>query len=329
MGELVEGVWHEVRRDARKRGGRFFRSETQFRNWVTPDGAPGPTGEGGFEAEPGRYHLYVSLACPWAHRTLIFRKLKKLDEAISVSVVHWFMGAQGWTFDDGPGCVPDTVNGARHMHQIYAKAVPDYTGRASVPVLWDKQRATIVSNESSEIIRMLNGAFDAYGDASVDLYPADMRQAIDAINEPVYETVNNGVYKCGFATAQEIYEEAFDALFETLDRLEALLARQRYIAGDRISEADWRLFPTLARFDPVYVGHFKCNLRRLVDYPNLWNYTRELYQVPGVAETVDLHHCKHHYYGSHETINPTRIVPKGPEIDFTLPHDRGRLAAAA
>lgn len=328
MGLLIDGVWRDQWYDTRKSGGRFVRPRTSFRNWVTVDGAPGPSGEGGFKAEPGRYHLYVSLACPWAHRTLIFRKLKRLEDIVSVSVVHWHMAEHGWEFRDGPGCTPDHVNGARYLHQIYTKAEPDYTGRVTVPVLWDKARRTIVNNESAEIIRMFNSAFDAWGEASLDFYPEALRAEIDAVNALVYENVNNGVYKAGFATAQEAYEEAFDALFAALDELEARLAGRRYLAGTRLSEADWRLFTTLVRFDPVYVGHFKCNKRRLVDYPNLWAFARELYQVPGVAGTVNLHHIKHHYYGSHRTVNPTGVVPKGPDIDFTAPHGREALSAA-
>jgi len=328
MGLLVEGVWRDRWYDTEKIGGRFVRQESQFRNWVTADGSPGPTGEGGFKAEPGRYHLYVSLACPWAHRTLIFRKLKKLEALIDVSVVHWFMGEQGWTFDDGPGVVPDPNVGARYLHQVYTAAQRDYTGRVTVPVLWDKERRTIVNNESSEIIRMFNGAFDRWGDAALDFYPADRRRAIDEINGVVYDTVNNGVYKCGFATSQAAYDEAFARLFATLDELEARLGRQRYLTGDRLTEADWRLFTTLVRFDPVYVGHFKCNKRRLVDYANLWNYARELYQVPGVAETVNFQHIKNHYYQSQVTVNPSRIVAGGPEIDFAAPHNRARLKVA-
>ena len=328
MGLLIDGVWHDRGTDTESTGGRFLRRDARFRNWVTPDGAPGPSGEGGFKAESGRYHLYVSYACPWAHRTLIFRKLKRLEDAIPVSVVHWHMGAEGWEFRDGPGCTPDTANGARALREVYLKAKPDYSGRVTVPVLWDTQRATIVSNESSEIIRMFNAAFNALGDAALDFYPEDLRAEIDAINARVYASVNNGVYRCGFATSQDAYEEAFDALFETLDDLEDRLARQRYLLGERLTEADWRLFTTLLRFDPVYVGHFKCNQRRLADYPNLWGYTRELYQVPGVAETVNLDHIKRHYYGSHESINPSGIVPKGPEIDFTEPHGRARPTAA-
>jgi putative glutathione S-transferase len=328
MGLLVEGVWQDRWYDTRKSGGRFVRQDSRFRNWVTADGSAGPTGESGFKAEPGRYHLYVSLACPWAHRTLIFRKLKKLEPLIGVSIVHWLMGDHGWTFKEGPGVVADPNVGARYLYDVYTAAQRDYTGRVTVPVLWDKERRTIVNNESSEIIRMLNGAFDRWGDAALDFYPKELRREIDEINAVVYDTVNNGVYKCGFATSQEAYDEAFQQLFATLDDLEARLGRQRYLVGDRLTEADWRLFTTLVRFDPVYVGHFKCNKRRLVDYPNLWNYARELYQVPGVAETVNFFHIKHHYYESHGTVNPSRIVPGGPDIDFAAPHNRARLKVA-
>ncbi len=328
MGLLVDGKWQDNWYDTRNTGGKFERSASRFRNWVTADGSAGPSGEGNFKAEPGRYHLYVSLACPWAHRTLIFRKLKKLEDVISVSVVHHFMGEQGWTFRKEDGATGDTLYGLDFLHQIYTKADPTYSGRVTVPVLWDKQRETIASNESSEIIRMLNVAFDEWGDASVDLYPQALRGEIDEINELVYPNVNNGVYRAGFATTQEAYEEAFAALFATLDKLENRLSRQRYLAGDGLTEADWRLFTTLVRFDPVYVGHFKCNLRRIADYPNLSNYLRDLYQVPGVAETVNLHHIKHHYYASHATINPTRIVPVGPEVDYAAPHDRDRFEKA-
>ena len=332
MGLLVNGEWRDVWYDTGKTDGRFVRHDAGFRNWVTVDGSAGPSGQGGFKAEAGRYHLYVSLACPWACRALIFRKLKKLEDVISLSVVDPFMGENGWSFSapDGsitPGSTRDDINSARFVYEIYRKAKPDYTGRVTVPVLWDKRTGTIVNNESSEIIRMFNSAFDKFGDATLDFYPADLRGEIDRVNPVVYDTVNNGVYKCGFATSQQAYEEAFDALFKTLDELEARLARHRYLAGTRVSEADWRLFTTLVRFDAVYYGHFKCNQRRIVDYPNLWNYTRDLYQVPGVAETVNLFHIKHHYYGSHVTINPTRIVPKGPAIDFATPHNRAQLAA--
>jgi putative glutathione S-transferase len=303
-----------------------------FRNWVTADGSPGPSGEGGFKAQRGRYHLYVSLACPWAHRTLIVRALKKLDDAITVSVVDPFMGDDGWAFEapDGSvtaGATRDDLNGARYLHEIYTLARTDYTGRVTVPVLWDRETRTIVNNESSEIIRMLNSAFDALGAAGDDFYPQARRAEIDELNAVIYDTVNNGVYKCGFAKSQEAYETAFDPLFETLDRLERSLASRRYLVGARTTEADWRLFTTLIRFDAVYYSHFKCNLRRIIDYPNLWGYTRDLYQVPGVAETVSLAHIKRHYYASHAMINPTRIVPKGPAIDFAAPHERARLAS--
>jgi glutathionyl-hydroquinone reductase len=323
MGLLVEGIWRDQWYDTKSTGGRFVRQDSAFRNWITPDGSPGPTGDGGFEAEPGRYHLYVSLACPWAHRTLIFRRLKGLEDAIGVSVVHWHMGDHGWELREAPGATGDRLYGSRYLYEIYARAKPDYTGRVTVPVLWDKRRQTIVNNESSEIIRMLNSAFDRIDAKGGDFYPAPLRAEIDRINAKVYDNVNNGVYKSGFATSQQAYDEAVSALFETLDELEERLARQRYLAGDRITEADWRLFTTLARFDAVYVGHFKCNLKRLVDYPNLWAYARELYQHPGVAETVNFQHIKHHYYGSHRTVNPTGIVPKGPIIDWDEPHGRG------
>jgi putative glutathione S-transferase len=322
MGQLVEGVWRG-RHDPPSKDGRFVRTETQFRNWVTADGGPGPTGEGGFEAEPGRYHLYLSLACPWAHRTLIMRKLKGLEDAIGVSVVHWHIADQGWEFKEGPGATGDRLHGLDHLHEVYTRARPDYTGRVSVPVLWDRERQTIVNNESAEIIRMLNGAFDRVGARGPDFYPESLRPQIDAINERVFETVNNGVYKAGFARTQEAYEEAANELFATLDALDELLGSQRYLSGNRITEADWRLFTTLVRFDPVYVGHFKCNLRRLVDYRNLWPYTRELYQHPGIAGTVDFHHIRQHYYGSMETVNPSGIVPIGPVIDWDEPHGRG------
>ena len=318
MGLLIDGVWHDQWYDTRASGGRFVRSESQFRDWVTADGSSR------FKAEPGRYHLYVSLACPWAHRTLIFRALKGLEEAVSLSIVDPLMGPQGWAFSDYPGATPDHANGKRFLHEIYTLAKPGYSGRVSVPVLWDKSSRSIVNNESSEIIRMLNSAFDAWGRADVDFYPAPLRGHIDEINALVYERINNGVYRAGFATTQAAYEEAFDGLFAALERIEALLSRQRYLVGDRLTEADWRLFTTLVRFDAVYYGHFKCNLRRLVDYPNLSNYARELYQVPKVAATVDLDHIKRHYYASQKTINPTGIVPKGPALDFAAPHDRAR-----
>ncbi|UEM18907.1 glutathione S-transferase family protein [Skermanella mucosa] len=315
MGLLIDGRWHDQWYDTKSTGGAFKRQESAFRNQVTADGSSG------FKAEPGRYHLYVSLACPWAHRTLIFRKLKKLDEVISVSVVEPLMLENGWEL--APGA--DAVNGKRFLYEVYTEVKPDMNGRVTVPVLWDKQKRTIVNNESAEIIRMLNTEFDAFGDSSVDYYPADLRGEIDEINAYVYDRVNNGVYKAGFATDQAVYERAFDQLFEALDTLEERLSRQRYLAGDRQTEADWRLFTTLVRFDAVYVGHFKCNLRRIEDYPNLSNYLRELYQVDGVAGTVSFDHIKRHYYGSHKTINPTGIVPKGPALDYGAPHDRGRF----
>ena len=329
MGLLVDGKWVDQWYDTASTGGRFVRKDAAFRSWITPDGAAGPTGEAGFKAEPGRYHLYVSLACPWAHRTLIFRALKGLQGMIDVSVVSPLMRESGWTFrDDFDGVVADPLHGAEFAHQIYTKADPSYTGRVTVPILWDKKTGTIVSNESSEIIRMFNSAFDDAGAKPGDYYPGDLRPEIDAVNALIYNTVNNGVYKAGFATTQGAYEEAVGALFETLDTLEQRLADRRYLLGDRITEADWRLFTTLVRFDPVYVGHFKCNIRRIADYPNLWGYTRDLYQRPGVAETVDMAHIKTHYYASHQTINPTGVVPAGPDIDFSAPHGRDQIGHA-
>ena len=325
MGLLVEGVWKDQWYDTKSSGGKFVRKDAGFRNWITNDGSAGPTGEPGYKAEAGRYHLYISHACPWANRAAIFRKLKGLEDAISISVVDHFMGDEGWTFGEEGNVTQDHLFGSTRMHQIYTRGKSDYTGRVTVPVLWDKQTATIVSNESSEIIRMFNSAFnDVTGDVQ-DYYPEELRCAIDEVNERVYHSLNNGVYKCGFATTQEAYEEAFVPLFDTLDWLEGILDRQAFLAGDQITEADWRLFTTLIRFDPVYVGHFKCNKSRIADYPNLSNYTRQLYQWPGVSETINMEHIKKHYYGSHETVNPTRIVPVGPEVDLTLPHDRDRL----
>lgn len=327
MGMLVDGVWKDMALITNENRGRFKRAESQFRNWVTADGSAGPSGSDGFTAESGRYHLYISYACPWAHRTLIFRKLKGLEPHISLSVVHYFMGNNGWEFHDKDGATIDPLNGSDYMWQVYTAADPGYSGRVTVPVLWDKQRGTIVSNESSEIIRMFNSAFDGLEgvDADLDLYPEARRSEIDALNEPVYHNVNNGVYKNGFATSQEAYEEAFAALFSTLDMLEERLTTNRYLMGDTITEADWRLFTTLVRFDPVYVGHFKCNRQRIADYPALSGYLRELYQWPGIAETVDMTHIKNHYYMSHESVNPTRIVPMGPDNDLTLPHGREGL----
>lgn len=323
MGLLVDGNWHDRWYDTAKTGGRYIRSDAQFRNWVTADGSAGLTGVGGFKAEPGRYHLYVSLACPWANRTLIFRTLKGLENVISISVVHWHMAERGWTFEPAEGVISDPVNNADYMHEVYTAADPAYSGRVTVPILWDKQTGTIVSNESSEIIRMLNSAFDGAGAKPGDYYPEAHRGEIDEINARIYSSVNNGVYKAGFATTQKAYEEAVEPLFETLDWLEKRLAARRYLLGDVMTEADWRLFTTLIRFDPVYVGHFKCNIRRLEDYPNLWAYTRELYQYEDVAKTINMHHIKHHYYVSHTTINPSGVVPVGPELDLLAPHGRG------
>jgi putative glutathione S-transferase len=322
MGLLVNGVWRDKWYDTKSQGGAFRRPETRFRDRVTAGGASG------FKAAAGRYRLYVSLACPWAHRTLIFRKLKRLEAAIPVSVVDPIMGPEGWTFSDNPGCTPDTDGGFTRLYELYLAARPDYTGRVTVPVLWDRERKMIVNNESSEIIRMLNREFDACGDPSVDFRPAALEDEIDALNEFIYDSINNGVYKAGFATAQDAYDAAVDQLFNALDTLEARLEMRRYLLGAQITEADWRLFTTLVRFDAVYVTHFKCNLRRLVDYPNLWGYVRDLYQVPGVAGTVDFDHIKRHYFMSHPTINPNRIVPRGPVLDFAEPHGRERLAAA-
>ena len=322
MGLLQDGKWVDQWYDTESSGGHFVRKAPQFRSWVTVDGTAGPSGDGGFKAESGRYHLYVPLACPWAHRTLIFRALKELEQMISVSVVHWYMAEDGWTFAAGDGVLPDTVNDAQLMHEVYTKAMSDYSGRVTVPVLWDKQTKTIVSNESSEIIRMFNSAFDGIGAKAGDYYPPDMRSETDSLNERIYATVNNGVYQCGFATTQAAYQEAVTPLFDTLDWLEDRLRSKRYLTGDQITEADWRLFTTLIRFDAVYVGHFKCNIRRIADYPNLSEYLRDLYQQPGIAKTVNMEHIKRHYYESHETINPSRVVPQGPVIDFTVPHNR-------
>ena len=325
MGVLVEGVWRDEQHGERAPTGRFLRPATRFRNWITEDGRPGPTGTDGFAAARGRYHLYVALACPWAHRTMIMRMLKGLEDLISMSVVEPLYGPHGWQFGDSPGAIADSVNGASELAEIYLRADPRYSGRVSVPVLWDKERSTIVNNESSEIIRMFNGAFGRFTNVRTDYYPAPLREEIDRVNAVVYENINNGVYRAGFATTQEAYEEAFRALFAALDEIEQRLSRQRYLAGREITEADWRLFTTLVRFDAVYYGHFKCNLRRIVDYPNLSNYLRDLYQQPGIAGTVNMDHIKRHYYGSHRNVNPTGIVPLGPQLDFLAPHDRGRF----
>jgi putative glutathione S-transferase len=292
---------------------------------VTPDGSAGPTGKAGFKAEPARYHLYVSLACPWAHRTIIFRKLKALENAIGLSVVSPDMGRDGWTFDTSAGSTGDAVNGKTKLSEIYVLADPRYTGRVSVPVLWDKEGKTIVNNESSEIIRMLNSAFDAYTNVHTDYYPQALRAEIDRLNDLIYSNVNNGVYRTGFASTQAAYEQAFRNLFDTIEQMEENLSKQRYLTGGAITEADWRFFCTLIRFDAVYYSHFKCNWRHIYEYPNLSNYVRDLYQQPGVVETVDLGQIKRHYYWSQRHVNPTGIVPVGPQLDFSAPHDRGRF----
>lgn len=329
MGLLVDGKWQDRWYATAESGGRFIRSDAQFRHWLTLDGTPGPSGNGGFPAQPGRYHLYVSLACPWAHRTLVMRALKGLEQAITLSVVHWRMMDHGWTFENGPGVVADPVHDAGYLYQIYTAAEPTYSGRVTVPVLWDKQRGTIVSNESSEIIRMLNSAFDEAGALPGDYYPADHRDEIDALNARIYATLNNGVYLAGFATTQTAYDEAVLPLFDTLDWLDARLSKHRYLVGDRMTEADIRLFTTLVRFDAIYHGHFKCNMRRLADYPALWAYARDLYQTPGFGSTTDFEHAKRHYYESHRTINPTGVVPAGPVLDWAAPHGRNRFGTPA
>lgn len=324
MGLLIEGQWRDQWYDTGK-SGRFQRENAQRRNWITADGAAGPGGEAGFKAEAGRYHLYVSLACPWAHRTLILRKLKGLEDLIDVSMVSWLMREHGWTFDTAHGSSGDALDGFDYLHQRYTADDAQYTGRVTVPLLWDKQQQRIVSNESAEIIRMFNSAFDGLTGNDLDFYPEPLRERIEQLNERIYPAVNNGVYRAGFATTQAAYEEAFDELFLALDELDALLGDQRYLAGEYLTEADIRLFTTLIRFDAVYHGHFKCNLRRLEDYDNLANWLRELYQWPGIVETVDFTHIKGHYYASHATINPTGIIPKGPKLDFHRLHDRQRL----
>jgi putative glutathione S-transferase len=311
MGLLVDGQWRDEGDDTKGSGGNFKRQDSRFRHWITADGSSG------FPAEAGRYHLYIANACPWCHRALILRRLKGLEDVISMSMVEPLMLDHGWTF-----ATPDPLTGARHAYEIYVKADPTYTGRATVPVLWDKKTGTIVNNESSDIIRMMNSAFDALTDDRTDYYPAALAADIDEVNARIYTTLNNGVYRAGFASEQAPYEAAVRALFETLDWLEERLTRQRYLMGDRLTEADWRLFPTLVRFDAVYYGHFKCNLRHVYEYASLWAYTRELYQIEGIAETVAPEEYKSHYYGSHRRINPTGIVPSGPVLDFTTPHGR-------
>jgi putative glutathione S-transferase len=328
MGLLVDGEWQDKWYDTAASGGRFEREGSRFRNWITRDGEPGPTGDGGFEAEAGRYHLYISFACPWSQRTHIFWKLKALEKLVSLSVTHWYMGEHGWTFADAEGVVKDPVLNATFLYQIYQAADPAHTGRATLPVLWDLERNVIVNNESADIVRMFNSAFDGVGAGPGDYYPRSLQDEIDSINERVYATVNNGVYKCGFATTQEAYEEALEPLFETLEWIDKRLVRTRYLTGNRITEADWRLFATLVRFDPVYFGHFKCNRKRVVDFEHIWPYVRDLYQTQGIADTVHLDHIKAHYYMSHKTINPTGIVPVGPDIDFAAKHERHRLATS-
>lgn len=316
MGYLLDGLWKDGWYDTGRTGGNFVRPQAQFRDQVTADGSSG------FQATPGRYHLYVSLACPWAHRTLIFRKLKQLEGVISVSIVEPVMSSEGWAFSRG---LPDHLNGYSHLHQLYTRTRPGYTGRVTVPVLWDKQTGRIINNESAEIIRMLNGEFSAPESVGRDFYPAALRADIDEVNAYVYEMVNNGVYRCGFAGTQAAYETAATRLFDALDTLDERLAQSRYLVGNTLTEADWRLFTTLLRFDAVYHGHFKCNIRRIEDYANLSGFLRDLYQTPGIADTVNFDHIKRHYYMSHEHINPTRIVPLGPQLDFTRRHDRERL----
>ncbi|MBT9384730.1 glutathione S-transferase family protein [Pseudooceanicola sp. CBS1P-1] len=330
MGLLVDGKWQDKWYDTKATGGSFVRTVAQFRNWVTADGAPGPTGKGGFRAESGRYHLYVSYACPWAHRTLIFRALKGLEDHITVSVVHPHMLGEGWTFDtDFDGATGDTLMGLRYMRDVYLKADPEITTRVTVPVLWDKQQGEIVSNESSEIIRMLNSAFDGITGNHDDYWPEALRERIEALNTRIYDTVNNGVYKAGFATSQEAYDAAVGPLFDSLDWLEGILSENRYLLGDTLTEADWRLFTTLIRFDTVYHTHFKCNRKLIQQYPALWGYVKELYHVPGIAATVHFDHIAHHYYYSHDTINPHRIVPVTPALDLDSPHGREALSRAA
>jgi glutathionyl-hydroquinone reductase len=324
MGLLVDGVWKDQWYDTKSSGGKFERSAAKFRNWVTADGSAGPSGDGGFKAESGRYHLYVSYACPWAHRALIFRALKGLENHISLSAVHPDMLGDGWTFaTDFPGATGDTLFAYPYARDIYTRADPKFSGRVTVPILWDKVNETIVSNESSEIIRMFNTAFNEITGNTADYWPEHLRDDIETVNSRVYDTVNNGVYKCGFATTQTAYDEAVHPLFDSLDWIEEVLTKNRYLVGDTLTEADWRLFTTLVRFDNVYHLHFKCNLRRIIDYPNLWAYTRELYQMQGVAETVKMDHIVRHYHYSHETINPNRIIPINPNIDFYAPHGRG------
>lgn len=325
MGLLVEGKWLDQWYDTDSTDGHFERSAAQFRNWITATGDAGPSGLRGFKAEAGRYHLYVSLACPWAHRALIFRKLKGLEDMITVSVVNPLMREHGWTFNPVEGVIEDTLYQSKYLYQLYLRANPHYSGRVTVPLLWDTHQDTVVSNESADIIRMFNSAFDQIGAVEGNYYPASLQNEIDDINSVVYEHINNGVYLSGFATTQAAYEEAVYPLFETLDKLEQRLSSSRYLTGEQVTEADWRLFTTLLRFDPVYHGHFKCNIRKISDYPNLYGYLRELYQWPGIAETVNMSHIKEHYYRSHTHINPTQVVPVGPDQNLMVPHLRESL----
>jgi len=319
MGSLIQGKWVDKWRDTDSTAGCFVRPDAKVRNWITTDGAPGPSGIGGFKAEAGRYHLYIASSCPWAHRTMIYRALKGLRDMITISVVNPITHNNGWTFEAGHGVVPDPLFGAKYLYEIYLAADPSYTGLVTVPTLWDKQRSTIVSNESSEIIRMFNSAFDGIGATAGDYYPAELRAQIDAVNKLVYDNINNGVYRTGFATTDEAYAVAYNQLFDALDLLESRLGEQPFLVGDRLTEADWRLFTTLVRFDLAYYGPFKCNKRRLIDYPNLWDHTRALYQMPGISDTVDPFAIKQHYYASTKMLKPTGIVPLGPDIDFTRP----------
>ena len=325
MGLLVDGHWSDDD-NIRNEEGKFIRPESSFRNWITSDGGPGPTGELGFAAEAGRYHLYITHNCPWAYRTAMFRRVKGLEDIISISIGGASFKDQGWTFNEEPGALPDAVNNIYYLHELYTKADPKYTGRVTVPVLWDKKSETIVNNESSEIIRMFNSAFDKITHNKLDFYPESLRNQIDEINAIVYKNINNGVYRAGFATTQNAYEEAYNNLFMTLDKLEERLGERRYLTGEKLTEADWRLFSTLIRFDVVYYTHFKCNKRHIFDYPNLWNFTLELYQYPGISSLTTFEHIKRGYYGLMPKINPSEIVAKGPDIDFNQPHDRGKFA---
>ncbi|QYX55794.1 glutathione S-transferase family protein [Roseovarius sp. SCSIO 43702] len=330
MGKLVDGEWKDEWYDTESHGGAFKRDTSRFRNWITRDGAAGPSGEDGFPAASGRYHLYVSLACPWAHRTLIFRRLKDLVDHIGISVVHPDMLSEGWEFrTDYPCATGDRLNGRDYLREVYLAVDPGMSGRVTVPVLWDTERETIVSNESADIIRMMNSAFDDITGNTDDYYPEDLRAGIDEVNDRVYDTVNNGVYKAGFATSQEAYDKAVHPLFDSLDWLEERLDTRRYLMGDRLTEADWRLFTTLIRFDLVYHTHFKCNRARNMDYPALWGYTRDLYQHADIRETVNFDHIVRHYHVSQKTVNPHQIIPINPSPDFDAPHGRDKLGGAA